>query len=67
MLDKGHLQGELAGMALLKNGTYSGAHAIIFRVNMPDGTIVTAETTLKLFAMAFMAFKARSEMQGQML
>lgn len=59
--------GTLTGMALLANGTESGKHTVTFRVEMPDGTTVTAETTLALLWMGVNAFKTRAAMQGQTL
>jgi hypothetical protein len=59
--------GTLAGVALLQNGTANGNHSVTFRIDMPDGSTVTAETTLSLLWMAANAFKTRAAMQGQHL
>jgi hypothetical protein len=51
--------GELRGVAALPRGTVSGKPTVTFRVDLPDGTVVLAETTLSLFLSAADAFKAR--------
>lgn len=60
-----HEPGRLAGVALLKNGTTSGKHTVTFRVELPDGSVVTAETTAALFVAAAAGIKTRAEMNGQ--
>ena len=58
-------EGRLEAVALLKNGTESGKHTVTFRVDMPDGSVVVAQTTLALLVMATRGMKARAEVQGQ--
>lgn len=55
----GYRQGELRGVAALPRGTESGKPTVTVRVELPDGTVVLAETTLTLFLSAADAFKAR--------
>jgi hypothetical protein len=50
---------ELRGVAALPRGTVSGKPTVTFRVDLPDGRTVLAETTLALFLTAADAFKAR--------
>jgi hypothetical protein len=56
---KGFTEGELRGVATLPQGTVSGKPTVTVRVELPDGTVVLAETTLSLFLSAADAFKAR--------
>jgi hypothetical protein len=46
-------------MSGLEDGMSSGAPSVIFRLDLPDGTTVLAETSWRLFAYAFWAFAAR--------
>lgn len=65
LYDKGVTLGDLHAVALLDNGTREGKHAVMFRVNTPDGNVVTCQTTLALLVAAVRALQARAEMQGQ--
>lgn len=47
---------EMGGLA---GGMQSGAASVAFRLDLPDGRVVVAETSWRLFAMAFHAFAAR--------
>lgn len=60
-----HEPGRLAGVALLPSATTAGKHTVTFRVELPDGSIATAETTLALLVTAVGGLKTRAEMQGQ--
>jgi hypothetical protein len=46
-------------VATLPRGTESGKPTVTVRINLPDGRVVLAETTLGLFLSAADAFKAR--------
>jgi hypothetical protein len=48
-----------SGVGTLEGGTDSGQPAVIVRIDMPDGSIVLAQTTLRLFQMAARAFTAK--------
>lgn len=47
------------GVAVLEGGMASGAPSVALRVDLPDGKVVVAETSLKLFLAAADALKAR--------
>lgn len=47
-------------MAMLKNGTVRGKPSVTIRLNLPDGRVVLAETTLALLVSAAKAFEAAS-------
>jgi hypothetical protein len=57
--EKGYLQGELRAIAALPKGTESGKPTVTVRVELSDGTVILAETTLTLLLSAADAFKAR--------
>lgn len=44
-------------MAMLKEGMKGGAPSIAIRIDLPDGKFVVAETSLKLFINAAVAFE----------
>lgn len=50
----GHM--EVAG---LRGGMTSGRPSVMFRIDLPDGRVVMAETTMRLFLMAARAFDIR--------
>jgi hypothetical protein len=50
---------ELAAIGILKNGTEKGEPVVIFRIDLPNGKVATAQTTLRLFQLAANAFAAR--------
>lgn len=52
-------EGELRSVAALPRGTTSGKPTVGFKVVLPDGRVVFAQTTLSLFLTAGDAFKAR--------
>lgn len=58
-LENNFTQGELVGIARLTDSTVAGASALTFRIQLPDGTTVLAQTTLKLINMALAAVNAR--------
>lgn len=43
---------ELTSIAGLADGTTGGNPAVVFRISMPDGSAVLAQTTLRLFLTA---------------
>jgi len=47
------------GVTVLKGGMESGKPSVAFRIDLPDGTVILAETSLALFLTAADAFKAR--------
>lgn len=53
-----HLRGEGLEMARLPGGMSSGNSSVTIRVNLPDGRVVLAETSLALLRMAVQAFDA---------
>lgn len=46
-------------IAALPAGMSGGSPSLMIRINLPDGSVVMAETSLKLFLTAGDAFKAR--------
>lgn len=46
-------------VALLDKGMASGRPSVAFRIDLPDGKIVFAQTTARLFCMAAKAFMAK--------
>lgn len=44
---------------VLEGGTASGRPSVALRLELPDGTVVCAETTARLFAMTGNALQAR--------
>lgn len=55
----------LKGVALLQRGTVGGRHAVCIKLRMPDGKIVFAQTTARVFVTAAAAVRIRCEMQGE--
>jgi hypothetical protein len=49
----------LDAVAAMARGTQSGKPTVMCRVNLPDGSVVVAETTLALFLAAADAFRIR--------
>lgn len=49
----------VSAVGVLTKGMESGLPAVIVRVDLPDGTFVLAQTSLRLFQAAAIAFKAR--------
>lgn len=49
----------VSAVGILTDGMKSGLPAVIVRVDLPDGTFVVAQTSLRLFQAAAIAFKAR--------
>lgn len=56
--------GNVIEIAMLRNGTTSGKPSLSIRMNLPDGKVVLAETTLALFVAAARAFEVASLYQG---
>ena len=52
---------EPIGLAVLTNGMQSGKPSVALRIDLPDGKIIVAETSLALFAMAARGIRARYE------
>jgi len=52
-------EGRLVGVAILDHGTSSGKPSISFRIDMPDGSSVMAQTTARLFCTAAKMFMAK--------
>jgi hypothetical protein len=57
--ERGFTEGQFKAVAALPQGTASGKPSVAVRVELPDGTVVVAETTLALFLTAADAIKAR--------
>lgn len=55
------IRGELRAVALLRGGMQSGKASVCFRVQLPDGGTVLAETSLSLLLAAARAFAVRAE------
>jgi hypothetical protein len=52
--------GHVIEIAMLKNGTVQGKPSLSIRMNLPDGKVLIAETTLDLFLAAARAFDLAS-------
>lgn len=50
----------LKSIALLKGGMQSGKSSVSFRIDLNDGTVIIAETSLTLFLAAARAFQAKA-------
>lgn len=50
---------EIAEIAMLPNGMSSGAPSVAVRIDLPDGTFIFAQTSLKLLCLAADAFRVR--------
>ena len=48
-------------VAGLRDGTVAGQPSVAIRIDLPDGSVVIAETTLRLFAAAGVVLKAKLE------
>ena len=59
LMDKPVVEVDLNEVALLKNGTVEGGYAVMFRIDLPNGTTAIAQTTLSLFEAASKAFQNR--------
>lgn len=57
--------GNMIEIAMLKNGTVQGKPSLSIRVDLPDGKVMIAETTLELFVAAARAFEAASLYQNE--
>ncbi len=51
--------GTVIGISALAGGMSSGGVSVAVRVDLPDGTVVVAETSLRLFLAAADALRAR--------
>ncbi len=52
------------GVSALEGGLQSGGVSVCLRIDLPDGRIVLAETSLKLFLLAADALRARFGVPG---
>lgn len=57
--------GNVIEIAMLRGGTKSGKPSLSIRIDLPDGKVVIAETTLELFVAAARAFEAASLYQSE--
>lgn len=57
--DRDVAKGERVAMAALGAGMVSGAPSVTIRIDLPDGRVVLAATSLKLLLTAADAFRAR--------
>lgn len=53
------IEGRIDSVAALANATANGKPAVALRIELPDGSVVIAQTTLALFATAARGFVAR--------
>lgn len=63
LVEKGFVRGELVAVARLPVSTSGGRSTVAFRIELPDGRTVLAETTLRLLQTAIKAIEAREEME----
>lgn len=63
--EKGFIEGKLTGVARMTGGTESGKSTFTVRVELPDGQVVLAETTMLLMKTAVKAMTVRDEMEGR--
>lgn len=59
LIDKPVLDCRVDGIAALADGTVVGRPSVAIRVNLPDGSVVLAQTTLRLLVAAVDAICAR--------
>ena len=52
-------EGSTIGVIVLEGGMSSGRASVAFRIDLPDGRVVVAETSWRLLAMACRAIAAR--------
>ena len=57
--EKGYIGTTITSIAGLPKGTVEGRPSVAIRVDLPDGRVVLAETTLRLFLRAAEALAAR--------
>jgi hypothetical protein len=53
------VQAEVAAVAALSRGMSSGKPSVMFRIDLPDGRTVMAETSMRLLLVAAKAFETR--------
>lgn len=63
-MQQAHLEGRVIetneiSVAALQSGMQSGGTSVAFRINLPDGRIVFAQTSLKLYMLAAELFRQR--------
>ena len=54
-----HLTDPKIGIARVPEGMESGASSVMIRIDLPNGTIIMAETTMALFLACADVFKAK--------
>lgn len=54
--NKNFTEGQLVGVARITNGTTGGSSSVTFRIELPDGRIILAQTTFSLIYQATNAF-----------
>lgn len=59
------LAGEVTGVALLPEGMQSGLASVSYRIQLPTGEVVIAQTSLALLVGAAKAFIAAEEKHGR--
>jgi hypothetical protein len=52
-------EASIKGVALLKDGMASGRPSVAFRIDLPNGDVVIAQTSARLFCTAAKAIMAR--------
>jgi hypothetical protein len=57
-------EAKLEAVSRLRFGVTSGRSSVGFRLRMPDGRLVFAQTTMRLFLTAADAFRAADEKDG---
>ena len=53
------IEGVLDAITALPGGMASGLPSVAFVINLPDGRVMFAETSMRMFQMAAAAFKGR--------
>jgi hypothetical protein len=61
------IEGNLTSVSRMPAGTASGKSTVGFRIELPDGKVVFAQTTMMLFQAAARAFAARDQMDEDAL
>jgi hypothetical protein len=56
---------DISAMGVLIEGTKEGRPVVIVRIDLPDGKFVLAQTTLRLFLAASIAFAAKYVRQDE--
>lgn len=59
-----HLQGHSMQVARMPGGMSGGRSSVSVRIDLPDGRVVIAETSMRLFLSAADAFRAKEDQQS---